>query len=68
MMADLKQSNDPKTLNPNDPAKWKGELQQIGGSKNDDFNHVIASQTINAGWHGHTSAAERDRVMNAGLA
>src|SRR5215467_6090845 len=37
-------------LHIHDPSKLKGRLKPIGGSKSDDWNNILANQTISALW------------------
>jgi len=40
----------PPELHIHDPSKLKGRLKPIGGSMSDDWNNILANQTINALW------------------
>jgi hypothetical protein len=56
-----------KARNPevhNDPAKRKGTLKSVGGSISDDWNNLVANQTVRALWHFESADPEtkkRDR-------
>lgn len=60
--------NEASVLTIGDPAKLKGELKVIGGSRSDEWNHLVANQTVNALWLKHSNPAERDRQYSAAVA
>jgi hypothetical protein len=50
MMVDAaKKSADPTVVEV-DAAKWLGKLKVIGGSKNDDWNSIVANQAVSVLW------------------
>ena len=55
------------TLTARDPALQEGRLQVIGGSKSDDWNNVIANETINTLWLKHSDDKARTRQMEAAI-
>lgn len=57
-----------KTIDLRDQEKWKGELKAVGGSKNDDFNHVVSLQAVHSAWYGNDDKEQQDRRMDAGIA
>jgi hypothetical protein len=66
------QSPDPKreVVNLHLPHKneWKGSLQDIGGSKNDNLNHMLIDQVSQALWIGNLEPERRDMHFAAGMA
>jgi hypothetical protein len=44
-----------------DPSKLPGRLKAIGGSRSDDWNNIVANQTINALWYRSGADAEEIR-------
>jgi hypothetical protein len=42
-----------------DPALEEGKLKALGGSRSDDFNHVLANQVVNTLWTKHSDDALR---------
>lgn len=53
------------TLRVGDPCKLKGELKDIGGSRSDDWNLILANQAISALWVKHSDREARDRQYEA---
>lgn len=51
-----------------DPARERGELKQIGGSRNDDWNTLLANQAIHALWLKNSDPETRDRQLSATVA
>jgi hypothetical protein len=49
----------------NDPDHLKGTLKDIGGSRSDDWNNILASQTVEALWVKHSSPEIRDKQLSA---
>ena len=39
-----------------DPSKLRGTLKPIGGSMSDDWNNIVANQTMQALWLKHSDA------------
>jgi hypothetical protein len=52
----------------NDPDDLKGALKHIGGSRSDDWNNILASQTVEALWVKHSSPEIRDKQLSATVA
>jgi hypothetical protein len=50
-----------------DPSKLRGELKLIGGSMSDDWNNMIANQTIQSLWLKHVDAEEAMRQRHAAV-
>jgi hypothetical protein len=63
-----KKPAEPTTVKVADPAKAPtGKLQHIGGSKNDDWNNILANQTLSTLWLASKDEA-RSRQYSAALA
>jgi hypothetical protein len=63
-----KKARDPEVHN--DPAKQKGALKSVGGSASDDWNNLVANQTVRALWHfesadPETKKRDRSATINA---
>ena len=56
------------TVVANDPDDLKGTLKRIGGSQSDDWNNILANQTINTVWLPHSNDETGDRQYKATLA
>ena len=63
-----KKPQEPNTVVAQSPSSLPGKLKSIGGSMSDDFNHILANQTVQALWVKHSSADERRRQRNAAVA
>ena len=50
-----------------DPSKLKGTLKSIGGSMSDDWNNIIANQTIQSLWLKNADAEEIGRQRHAAV-
>lgn len=61
-------ASSPTTVVVNDPADRKGALKDIGGSRSDSWNNILANQAMQALWTKHSDAAERDRQYAATMA
>ena len=48
-----------------DPSTLKGRLKVIGGSMSDDWNNMVANQTINTLWLKHSDAEDRRQQRHA---
>jgi hypothetical protein len=59
---------EPKTLVADDPADQKGRLKNIGGSKSDQWNNILANQVMQALWLKNSTAEERDKQLSATVA
>ena len=51
-----------------DPADLKGTLKQIGGSRFDHWNEILANQALQALWLQHSDPETRDRQFTAAIA
>jgi hypothetical protein len=47
------------TVTAKDPSLHKGRLKVIGGSQSDDWNNVLANETVNALWLKHSDEKGR---------
>ncbi|HEU4805663.1 MAG TPA: hypothetical protein VFS91_07630 [Nitrobacter sp.] len=56
------------TLVVNDPDDLKGTLKNIGGSRSDHWNNILANQTVRALWLKHLGPEEKDRQYAATVA
>ena len=61
-------SKESPILRVSDPAAGAGKLRPIGGSGSDDFNRVIANQTVQSLWLAHADKEGRDQLQSAALA
>jgi hypothetical protein len=50
-----------------DPELHKGKLKAIGGLRSDDWNHVLANETINSLWLKHSDENGRKRQMGGAI-
>lgn len=57
-----------KTIDLREEDKWKGDLKAVGGSGNDDFNHVVSLQAVHTAWYGNDDKEEQSRRMDAAVA
>ena len=51
-----------------DPSQLKGSLKPIGGSMSDDWNNVIANQTVQSLWLKHSNADDAKQLRHATIA
>ena len=58
----------PSTVVANDPDDRKGRLKNIGGSRSDHWNNILANQTINALWLKHSDAQTQEKQFSATVA
>jgi hypothetical protein len=58
----------PSTIVANDPDDLKGTLKNIGGSRSDHWNNILANQTAQALWLKHSDPATRDKQYGATIA
>ena len=56
------------TIGANDPDAQKGALKLIGGSQFDDWNSILANQTLTTLWLAHSKKETRDRQYSATFA
>jgi hypothetical protein len=61
-------ANAPATVVANDPEDQKGALKIIGGSQSDDWNNMLANQTMRALWIHNSDAKTYDRQVSATVA
>ena len=54
-----------KVIVAKDPAQEAGKLRMIGGSGSDDWNNILANQTINTLWISHSDEQTLDQQLNA---
>ncbi len=57
----------PEVLEVHDPAKLPGRLKPIGGSMSDDWNNILANQTVNTLWLKNSDAEEVRRQRHAAV-
>jgi len=50
-----------------DATKLRGTLKAIGGSMSDDWNNVLANQTIQSLWLKNSEADEKVRLRHAAV-
>ena len=53
------------TVVANDPDALKGGLKQIGGSRSDDWNNILAHQTVRTLWLKHSDKEAREQQYDA---
>ena len=58
----------PATVVANDPDDLKGTLKNIGGSRSDHWNNILANQTVQALWLKHSNPDTRDKQYSATVA
>jgi hypothetical protein len=58
----------PSTVVANNPDDLKGTLKNIGGSRSDHWNNILANQTIQALWLNHSDPEARDKQFSATVA
>ena len=58
----------PTTVVVNDPDNLKGMLKNVGGSRSDHWNDILANQAMQALWSKNSSPEERDKQLSATLA
>jgi hypothetical protein len=58
----------PSTVIANDPDDLKGTLKNIGGSRSDQWNNILANQTVQALWLKHSDPAAKDKQYSAAVA
>jgi hypothetical protein len=61
-------ANTPTTVVADDPDDRKGALKDIGGSKSDHWNNLLANQALQALWIKNSEAETRDRQLSATVA
>jgi hypothetical protein len=68
MISAEKKSEEPIPILARDPATLSGKLKPIGGSQSDDWNNIIANQTLNALWLKHADNKTQNKQCNAAVA
>ena len=58
----------PSTVVANDPDDLKGTLKNIGGSRSDHWNNILANQTVQALWLKNSGPEKRDKQFSATVA
>jgi hypothetical protein len=58
----------PLTVFANDPDDLKGTLNKIGGSISDNWNNILANQTLQSLWVSHSDPETRDKQYSATIA
>src|SRR5260370_25477507 len=58
----------PSTVVANDPDHLKGTLKNIGGSRSDHWNNILANQALQALWLKNSDPETRDKQYSATLA
>ena len=48
-----------------DPSKLRGALKSVGGSMSDEWNNILANQTIQTLWLKHSDAYEIRKLRHA---
>jgi hypothetical protein len=62
-----KKSAEPTVVKMHDPARLAGRLKLIGGSMSDDWNNIIANQTVSALWVKHSDAEQVRKQRHAAV-
>lgn len=57
-MTALKKAREAETIEIHDPSKLPGRLKLIGGSMSDDWNNIVANQTVSALWLANSDAEQ----------
>jgi hypothetical protein len=65
MTAKKTAENTPATVVANDPNDQNGRLKNIGGSKSDHWNNLLANQTVQALWITNSDKEQRDKQFRA---
>jgi hypothetical protein len=68
MVSAEKKSEEPIPILARDPATMSGKLNLIGGSQSDDWNNIVANQTLNALWLKHADNKTQNKQCNAAVA
>ena len=68
MVNDAKKSAEPTVIEVHDSARWLGKLRAIAGSKNDDWNNIIANQVASALWLKNSDTEEAKKQRSATVA
>jgi hypothetical protein len=68
MMAKAAKKSAEPTVVEVDAAQWLGKLKVIGGSKNDDWNDIVANQAVSALWLENSDIEEAKKQRSATVA
>ena len=63
-----KPASAPTTDVADDPDDKKGRLKNLGGSKFDDWNNILANQAMQTLWMKNSSSEDRDKQLSATIA
>jgi hypothetical protein len=55
----------PRVITAKDPALQEGKLKALGGSRSDDFNHVLVNEVVKTLWTTHSGEAFKDQQYAA---
>jgi hypothetical protein len=55
----------PSTVVANDPDDLRGTLKNVGGSRSDHWNNILANQTLQSLWLKHSDQETRDKQYSA---
>ena len=61
-------TTDAKVVEAQDPGTLPGRLRQIGGSKSDDWNNLVANQAVQALWLAHSDSDAKHRHRTGTIA
>jgi hypothetical protein len=67
-MTKTKKSTEPTVVEAHDPSSLPGKLRRIGGSKSDNWNNVIANQTMQTLWLKNSDEDARKTQVSAAIA
>ena len=67
MMPTPAKSREPDAIEVHDPSKLPGKLKIIGGSMSDDWNNIVANQTVSALWLKNSDADEIKKQRHAAV-
>lgn len=67
-MSTMKPAKEQKTIVADDPEDRKGRLKNLGGSKSDQWNNILANQAMQSLWVKNSSAEDRDKQLSATVA
>jgi hypothetical protein len=62
-----KKSDEPTKAPAQEPARWLGKLKRLGGSMSDDWNHILANQTVQTLWLKNSDADQVRRQRHAAV-
>jgi len=58
----------PTMVEAHDPASLPGRLKRIGGSMSDDWNNILANQTVSSLWYKNSDFEEAQKQRGAAVA